>query len=150
MNLRISILILLICSVSIYYLSYKSVDEQLSIVIKEHNLRPLPIKPVETNPKFELGEMLFNDTILSAGDNIACATCHIPDLGSIDQRRIAIGPNDVEHERNTPDIFNRDHNTAKSLLWDGSIEVLDRNLDTFRTPLLDMLPNGFQNLMAAQ
>lgn len=58
---------------------------------------PLPSEPIypATNPYSEeketLGELLFFDPILSGNKDVACATCHHPDLGWADARPFSIG-----------------------------------------------------------
>ena len=44
-----------------------------------------------TNRKFELGEVLFWDPILSGDQNVACASCHHPKFGWADGRTFSIG-----------------------------------------------------------
>src|SRR5207248_965179 len=58
---------------------------------------PLPLQagsPVDnpsTPEKIALGRLLFWDPILSAGQDIACATCHHPSFGYADGRALPIG-----------------------------------------------------------
>ncbi|SVD67267.1 uncharacterized protein METZ01_LOCUS420121, partial [marine metagenome] len=44
-----------------------------------------------SSAKVELGRMLFFDKILSGNRNIACATCHHPDLGTTDGLALGLG-----------------------------------------------------------
>lgn len=50
----------------------------------------------EDNPttpeRAELGRLLFFDPVLSNSDDIACATCHHPDLGFSDGRATSVPP----------------------------------------------------------
>ena len=63
--------------------------------------RPLPESPVypEDNPfsleKETLGELLFWDPILSGDLNVACASCHHPNHGWADGRRVSVGSDGV-------------------------------------------------------
>ena len=41
--------------------------------------------------KVELGRLLFFDKILSGNRNIACATCHHPELGTTDGLALGLG-----------------------------------------------------------
>ncbi|QFU22201.1 c-type cytochrome [Shewanella eurypsychrophilus] len=50
-----------------------------------------PVSNQFSKGKQELGELLFFDPILSGGGDIACATCHHPDLGWADGRNFSIG-----------------------------------------------------------
>ncbi len=56
-----------------------------------------------------LGERLFNDAQLSAGNNRSCATCHDPRRGFADGRRVPalIPTRDTQRpRRNTPSLYN--------------------------------------------
>ena len=76
-----------------------------------------------TDAKAELGSLLFFDPILSANNDIACATCHQPDLGFADGRPLAIGPSGTELPRNTPSLWNVGY--AQNLFWDGRLDSLE-------------------------
>lgn len=72
-----------------------------------------------------LGELLFNDVILSRQRTTSCATCHNPDLAFTDGLAIAQGnePTDAG-VRNTPMLHNRLFSSMQG--WSG----LDLTLDT--------------------
>jgi cytochrome c peroxidase len=76
-----------------------------------------------TDAKVELGYLLFFDPILSENNDVACATCHHPDLGFADGRITAIGPSGVEQTRNTPTLWNVGY--AQNLFWDGRLDSLE-------------------------
>ncbi|MFZ1399080.1 MAG: parallel beta-helix domain-containing protein [Candidatus Promineifilaceae bacterium] len=76
-----------------------------------------------TDAKAELGYLLFFDPVLSENNDIACATCHQPDLGFSDGRPTAIGPNGTELARNTPGLWNVGY--AQNLFWDGRLDSLE-------------------------
>ncbi|MEZ4594433.1 MAG: cytochrome c peroxidase, partial [Chloroflexota bacterium] len=76
-----------------------------------------------TDAKAELGYLLFFDPVLSENNDIACATCHQPDLGFSDGRTVAIGPNGTELTRNTPGLWNVGY--AQNLFWDGRLDSLE-------------------------
>lgn len=74
---------------------------------------------VATNPKTpeELGEILFNDPILSRDSTIACASCHRPAFAFADTIALSIGITGKPTHRNTPSVMNalaREH-----FMWDG-------------------------------
>ncbi|MCI5073970.1 cytochrome c peroxidase [Oricola sp.] len=138
-------------------------DRYLERIIAANNLRPLPTKPYEETPKFKLGQALFFDPILSGNRDISCATCHLVGAGLSDGLPASIGSGGVglgtsrerprdrpAQPRNSLDLWNRDNNSVKSMFWDGRAEVLDPVNRKFRTPLGDLLPEGFENLMAVQ
>lgn len=76
-----------------------------------------------TDAKIELGTLLFFDPILSANNDIACATCHQPDLGFADGRPLGVGPGGTELSRNTPGLWNVGY--AQNLFWDGRLDSLE-------------------------
>jgi len=91
-------------------------------------LSSLPESVVQSSTaRIELGRLLFWDPILSGDGDVACATCHLPDLGYADNRARSIGvggvgagPTRVEGytgsvPRNAPTVLN----TA----WNGISEL---------------------------
>ncbi|MEX0709354.1 MAG: His-Xaa-Ser system-associated MauG-like protein [Woeseia sp.] len=139
-----------------------STEVILKAVIEEQQLRPLATRKAELDPKFELGRSLFFDPILSGNRDVACATCHLLAYGSSDGRRLSVGVGgsgigpkripkfEIEHPRNSQDLWNRDHNTVSALFWDGRVEMIDPLDRTFRSPLGSALPDGYENTLAVQ
>jgi parallel beta-helix repeat protein len=72
-----------------------------------------------------LGRLLFYDPILSANDDMSCATCHHPDLGFSDGQRIAQGAHG-DLRRNAPTLWNVAY--ATSLFWDGRAASLEEQM----------------------
>lgn len=77
----------------------------------------LPIGVLPTRAQRELGETLFNDTILSRDKTISCASCHDSALTFQDGKTAAHGIDQHVGTRNTPAIFGIDH--WQSFFWDG-------------------------------
>ena len=81
----------------------------------------------EDNPsstaKVEIGRLLFFDPVLSENNDIACATCHQPDLGFSDGKAKAVSPGGTELTRNTPALWNVAY--AQNLFWDGRLHSLE-------------------------
>jgi parallel beta-helix repeat protein len=73
----------------------------------------------------ELGRLLFYDPILSANDEMSCATCHHPDMGFSDGERIAQGAHG-DLRRNAPSLWNVAY--ATSLFWDGRASSLEEQM----------------------
>lgn len=73
--------------------------------------------------KEELGKKLFFDPRLSGSGQIACASCHDPDLGWADGRTVSFGHNRRRLARNAPSILNSGYRA--SLFWDGRSASLE-------------------------
>ncbi len=52
---------------------------------------PEPVDNPSTPAKVELGRLLFWDPVLSGNRDVACATCHHPDLSYADGRALSVG-----------------------------------------------------------
>lgn len=96
--------------------------------VTHHELGKLPeVSHPESNPYSkaaeDLGEKLFFDPRLSVSRQIACATCHDPELGWADGRQFAFGHNRRQGARNAMSILNTAH--FNELFWDGRAESLE-------------------------
>lgn len=78
-------------------------------------------------PEVLLGKMLFFDPKLSSSNQISCSTCHDPELGWTDRRRVALGHDHLQGARNTMSLFNIADRT--SFFWDGRAESLEKQLE---------------------
>ena len=67
--------------------------------------------------EIELGRRLFFDPRLSGSGQIACASCHIPDLSWTDGRKKSVGHEMAENRRNSPSLLNVW--AYDRLFWDG-------------------------------
>ena len=137
--------------------SWLILDFQYNDVFADHQ----PAVNLMSTPKVELGRMLFFDKILSGNKDISCATCHHPGLASADGLPLSIGVGgqglgkerkmgvDREHiPRNSPDIFNRGAKEWHTMFWDG--RVAGSAGEGFDTPAEEKLPDGLENILAAQ
>ena len=109
-----------------------------------------------SSEKVELGRLLFWDPILSGGKDVACATCHLPELGytdgiarSIGVGGVGAGPSRVVGHtgvvpRNAPTVLNTVWNGITELgmfnpefapmFWDGRTQGLaNQALDPIRS-----------------
>jgi cytochrome c peroxidase len=138
-------------------------DLVISKIIKEYNLRPLPVRRFEADKKYLLGKALFYDPILSGNRDVACATCHLISRATTDAQPLALGTGGVglgasrllpgslnKVLRNSTDLWNRDNNSVRSLFWDGRVEMIDPKKRIFRSPLNEFLPSGLDNTLAVQ
>jgi len=116
-----------------------NVDPDVAFV----ELGPLPaVAPApEDNPpspaKVQLGRTLFFDPRVSGSGQIACASCHDPDLAWGDGRTVAFGHSRKELKRNAPTLINTGFQNYH--FWDGSsasleaqVEVVLLNVDEMR------------------
>ncbi len=89
-------------------------------------LPPIPYPPENphTKEKAELGKMLFFDPRLSGSGQMACASCHDPDLGWADGRTVSFGHERQTLRRNAPSLLNVGHNAAQ--FWDGRAATLEQ------------------------
>jgi cytochrome c peroxidase len=70
-----------------------------------------------------LGETLFFDPILSASGQIACASCHHPDLAFTDGIRSSIGHDRQQGKRNAPTLLDKADQPV--FMWDGAAMSLE-------------------------
>ncbi|MFA9459815.1 cytochrome-c peroxidase [Thiohalorhabdus sp. Cl-TMA] len=73
--------------------------------------------------KERLGKQLFFDPRLSASGQIACASCHDPELGWADGRRYSYGHDRQRGEVSAPSILNAGY--PERLFWDGRAASLE-------------------------
>lgn len=79
-----------------------------------------------------LGKTLFFDPRLSKSNQIACASCHDPELGWTDNRTFSFGHDRQIGTRNSMTILNVAY--ARSLFWDGRAWSLE---DQSQMPIQD-------------
>ena len=81
----------------------------------------------ENNPyskeKELLGKTLFFDPRLSGSKQISCASCHDPELGWADGRRVSYGHDRQTGKRNSISILNVGY--AENIMWDGRAMSLE-------------------------
>lgn len=82
-----------------------------------------------TEPKVELGRMLYYENRLSLGHDISCNSCHVLDEYGIDVREKAgehgtsLGHEGQFGERNSPTVYNAAFHIAQ--FWDGRAEDVE-------------------------
>lgn len=93
---------------------------------KELGILPRLAPPAEnplTKEKVLLGRILFFDPRVSGTGEMACASCHDPDLGWADGRTVSFGLHRLALKRNSPSILNAAY--ASTLFWDGRAGSLE-------------------------
>ena len=84
---------------------------------------PYPKSNPYSKEKKELGKFLFFDGRLSKTGQIACASCHHPELAWTDNISRSLGHNRQLNKRNSMTIKNTAF--AKTLFWDGRAKSLE-------------------------
>lgn len=96
-------------------------------ILKEEFRRPDSVPFPAENPysdaKAALGKDLFFDPQLSRSGNMACATCHVPQLGWEDSRPLAVGDSGETLDRHTPTLWNLAW--GEFFFWDGRADTLE-------------------------
>ncbi|RUL68996.1 cytochrome c family protein [Dyella choica] len=86
--------------------------------------------------RIALGKQLFNDAHLSADGTIRCASCHIPEKGYTDGRRVAVGVGGHTGTRNTPSLMTLAEAQETAFFWDGRRSALNQAvLDPLTNPV---------------
>ena len=114
-----------------------------------------------------IGQLLFYDKILSGNQNISCGTCHHHDFHGTDGLSLGIGEGGVglgpertpgvgadrikkRIPRNAPALWNLGHKDIRVLFHDGRLTHSNRYDNGFDSPAEEWLPEGLDNLLAAQ
>ena len=87
----------------------------LSLTAHDHN--------PTTADKVALGEILFFDTRLSDNGKFACVTCHLPEMGWTDGKKLSPKHNGKENKRHSPTMYNVGY--ALHWYWDGRKATLE-------------------------
>ncbi|MBT6191483.1 MAG: methylamine utilization protein MauG [Tateyamaria sp.] len=115
----------------------------------------------------KLGQLLFYDRILSGNRNIACSTCHHPSLGTSDglslgigeggtglgpDRTAGTGDNRIRKRipRNATALWNLGARNLHTMFHDGRLSAAETFENSFNSPAEEWLPEGLDNLLAAQ
>jgi cytochrome c peroxidase len=93
---------------------------------------PYPADNKPSPEKKELGKMLFFDPRLSVSGQIACASCHEPQLGWGDGKRVANGHDRKTGARNSMSLLNVGY--YEKYFWDGRANSLE---DQAKFPVKD-------------
>ncbi|MDE2794842.1 MAG: hypothetical protein OXL34_08505, partial [Gemmatimonadota bacterium] len=120
---------------------------EVRMLAATRGFEPLPNPRPVRNDLVRLGQALAFDKILSGNRNIACMTCHLPEMATGDARTLSVGeggtglgpqrthPEGVFIPRNSPAVFNLPG--AARVFWDGRVE--ERSDGSISTPAKDQL-----------
>jgi cytochrome c peroxidase len=84
---------------------------------------PVPVDNPMTPEKIALGEKLYWDGRLSGNGSMACAACHLPDLGWGTASPISFGYPGTQHWRNSQTVLNSAYYNKG--FWEGNVSSLE-------------------------
>lgn len=104
------------------------VGDVRTLEISDVVVSSLPLSPPEVDPqRKELGRLLFWDPVLSGNQDVACATCHLPESAYTDGRERSIGVSGVGRgpDRMAGDIgpVVRNSQSLVNVAWNGITEL---------------------------
>ena len=102
------------------------------------DIAPAPQNNPVTEAKIQLGKQLFFDPLLSRNQDVACASCHQPELGFSDGASVSTGHMQRTGRRNSPSIVMSGF-THKPF-WDGRTTSLE---EQSLKPIEDPVEMGF-------
>lgn len=126
-------------------LAESNLDKDLSILIKENDLKPLSLPKRKSRKLIRLGALLFSEKEMSGDRNISCMDCHHPSLGTADGLAFSIGAGGAgigtrrvqNHagvtKRHSPHLLNLGFDDIPSMFWDGRV-AYDKAANTLSTP----------------
>jgi cytochrome c peroxidase len=85
-------------------------------------IQPIPRKLIIDKDWLILGKALFHSPLLSKGNTISCASCHMIDFGGDDGFPVSTGINNAQGVRNSPTVLNATFNFRQ--FWDGRASSL--------------------------
>jgi len=92
----------------------------------------ISVEKAKNNPSLKniteekLGELLFNDPILSLDSSLSCASCHIKEFAFADTVPLSKGMNGSLGKRNAPSVMNS--SARESFFWDGRANSLEHQM----------------------
>jgi cytochrome c peroxidase len=102
--------------------------------------RLVPSDNPVTAEKIDLGRRLYYEKRLSADGTVACASCHDPDKGFSDGRKVAEGIGGKRGARNSPTVLNAVFNEFQ--FWDGRAPSLEEQA---KGPLVNPVEMGMKD-----
>jgi cytochrome c peroxidase len=84
---------------------------------------PQPADNASTPARVALGKALFFDARLSGSGAMSCSSCHLPDLGWTDGKKLPVLPNGDIVGRHSPSMLNLAYNNI--YMWDGRKSTLE-------------------------
>ncbi len=88
---------------------------------------PLPADNPPTAETISLGRRLYYDPVLSVDGTVSCATCHGPEHGFSDGKRVSNGVQNQTGTRNSPTVLNSAYFDLQ--FWDGRAPSLEKQAE---------------------
>lgn len=88
---------------------------------------PVPADNPLTPEKIALGRRLYYDPLLSVDKTVACASCHHPQYGFSDGKKVSNGFQQKTGNRNSPTVFNSAY--FEMQFWDGRAPSLEKQAE---------------------
>jgi len=106
---------------------------------------PIPANNPQTKDKVRLGEALFFDPNLSSCATVACATCHLPEMGFSDGKAVSTGCQGATGRRNSQTVYQSAY--MSHLFWDGRVQSVEQQA---LNPVVDPveMANTWDNVLA--
>ncbi|APO77117.1 cytochrome-c peroxidase protein (plasmid) [Rhizobium etli 8C-3] len=112
---------ILCLAAGIAFTAFVAVANELS---PHEPITPVPLETKLDQHKVALGGKLFNDSRLSAGNGLACSSCHLTHLGMADGLALSRGVPGNPGVLNTPTLFNVGLNSKYT--WSGRLLSLEQ------------------------
>jgi cytochrome c peroxidase len=87
-----------------------------------------PVENPVTDHGATLGRVLFFDPLLSRNETVACASCHVPELGFSDDRALSLGFEDGETGRHSMGLSNARYGGNGRYFWDERAATLEEQV----------------------
>ncbi|MBX7185386.1 MAG: cytochrome-c peroxidase [Vicinamibacteria bacterium] len=100
----------------------------------------IPPDNAVTPEKTELGRRLYYDKRLSADGTVSCATCHDPEKGFADGKKVGEGISGKKGARNSPTVLNSMFNEFQ--FWDGRAATLEEQA---KGPMINPVEMGMKD-----
>jgi len=100
----------------------------------------IPPDNAVTPEKIELGRRLYYDKRLSADGTVSCATCHDPEKGFADGKKVGEGIGGKKGARNSPTVLNSMFNEFQ--FWDGRAATLEEQA---KGPMINPVEMGMKD-----
>ncbi len=105
-------------------------------VFIDEPIQPIPLSLDLDERKIVLGERLFHEPMLSANNQISCATCHNLNLAGTDRKARSHGIDGAVTDFNAPTVFNSGFNFTQ--FWDGRVQTLEEQIEETTHSIIEM------------